>query len=245
MTIVSRHPRFRLLLPALLAPALALAGTPGSARAQGGAADTVHVAPAPRGGVPAIQEEWATPFAVQSVGRPSGRAPRRVVVLAEPAAAPAPVTVPAPVAAPRETAAAPPPRAAAPRTPTTPPARPAPAAPAARPAPRAVAAARTHKVEWGETWYGIARENGISARELSAANPDVDPEHLRSGEVIRIPRSASSAAGRSHRVVAGETLWGISRRYGVAAAAIRRANHMTDDRVRIGQLLVIPQEENR
>jgi peptidoglycan endopeptidase LytF len=46
-------------------------------------------------------------------------------------------------------------------------------------------------------------------------------------------------------VVAGETLWGISRRYGVAAAAIRRANHMTDDRVRIGQLLVIPQEENR
>lgn len=239
MMIVSRTPRFRLLLPALLAPALALAGVPGSARAQEGAGDTVHVAPEPRGGVPSIQEEWATPFAVQSVGRPSGRAPRRVVVLAEPAAAPAPVTVPEPAPAPTATAATtPPPR---PATPRTPPARPA----AARPAPRAVAAVRTHKVEWGETWYGIARENGISARELSAANPEVDPEHLRSGEVIRIPRSASSAAGRSHRVVAGETLWGISRRYGVAAAAIRRANHMTDDRVRIGQLLVIPQEENR
>jgi LysM repeat protein len=242
MPIASRRTSLRLLLPALVAPALALAGTPGSARAQGDAADTVHLAQPPRGGVPAIQEEWATPFAVQSVGRPSGRAPRRVVVLAEPAAAPAPVTVPAPVTAPApartETAAAtPPPRAATPRTP--------PAPPAARPATRAVAAARTHKVEWGETWYGIARENGISARELSAANPDVDPEHLRSGEVIRIPRSASSAAGRSHRVVAGETLWGISRRYGVAAAAIRRANHMTDDKVRIGQLLVIPQEENR
>jgi len=236
MMIVSRIPRFRFLLPAFLA--LALAGTPASARAQDGAGDTVHVAPAPRGGVPAIEEEWATPFAVQSVGRPSGRAPRRVVVLAEPAAAPAPVTVPEPKPAPTAAAAAtPPPRAATPRTP--------PAPRAARPAPRAVAAARTHKVEWGETWYGIARENGISARDLSAANPDVDPEHLRSGEVIRIPRSASSAAGRSHRVVAGETLWGISRRYGVAAAVIRRANHMTDDRVRIGQLLVIPQEENR
>jgi LysM repeat protein len=100
-------------------------------------------------------------------------------------------------------------------------------------------------VEWGETWYGIARENGISARDLSAANPDVDPEHLRSGEVIRIPRSAASAGRNTHRVVSGETLWGISRRYGVAAADIRKANHMTDDKVRIGQLLVIPQEENR
>jgi LysM repeat protein len=100
-------------------------------------------------------------------------------------------------------------------------------------------------VEWGETWYGIARENGISPRDLSAANPDVDPEHLRSGEVIRIPRSAASAARRTHRVVAGETLWGISRRYGVPAAEIRKANHLTGDKVRTGQLLVIPQEENR
>jgi LysM repeat protein len=106
-------------------------------------------------------------------------------------------------------------------------------------------AARTHRVEWGETWYGIAREYRLTPRDLAAANPTVDPEHLRSGEVLRIPRTAAAAGARSHRVVAGETLWGISRRYGVAAAEVRRLNRMPDDKVRTGQLLIIPQEDTR
>jgi membrane-bound lytic murein transglycosylase D len=47
-------------------------------------------------------------------------------------------------------------------------------------------------------------------------------------------------ARRTHRVQAGETLWSISRRYGVTPAQVRAANRMTDDTVRIGETLVIP-----
>jgi LysM repeat protein len=185
---------------------------------------------------PTARPEWSAPFAVQSVGRPLGHDLRRVVLVSEPPTVATPASTPKVEA----TAAAEEPNAVT-RAAAKEPARPAP-----RPAPpRAATGTRTHRVEWGETWYGLAREYGITPRALSAANPDVDPEHLRSGEVIRIPRAAASAARRTHRVVPGETLWGISHRYGVTAAALRRANRLPDDKVRSGQLLIIPQEEKR
>jgi len=93
---------------------------------------------------------------------------------------------------------------------------------------------RTHRVVYGETWYGLARRYGVSSRELAAANPDVDPERLRAGTVLRIPGL------RTHTVGPGDTLFGIARRYGVSANAIRKANEMEDDLVRLGRTLVIP-----
>lgn len=174
---------------------------------------------------PSLQERWGAPFAVSSSGRPLPRAPRDVVVVRAPEPAPAVRT------AARDSAPA-----------TAAPARPAPSPAAARP----VAATRTHRVEWGDTWYGIARQYGVAPRDLAAANPDVDPALLRSGTVLRIPQSAArGAARRTHTVGSGETLWGIARRYGVSTDALRKANQLRDDRVRLGQTLVIPQGEGQ
>lgn len=102
---------------------------------------------------------------------------------------------------------------------------------------------RTHRVEWGETWFGVARRYGISRADLAAANPAVDPEQLRAGEVLQIPVSGTGADGAdlvTHTVVAGDSLWGISRRYDVEMEAIRKANGLEGDRVRIGETLIIP-----
>jgi LysM repeat protein len=100
-------------------------------------------------------------------------------------------------------------------------------------------------VEWGETWYGIARSYSIPPAALAAANPQVDPERIRTGQVLRIPGAdpARQPGQRSHVVRSGESLWGIARQYGVTMEQVRRANRLLDDQVRLGQTLIIPPAE--
>ena len=116
----------------------------------------------------------------------------------------------------------------------------------------------------GETFYGIARRYGVTAAQLRALNPDVDMDALEVGDQLRLPAGARDTRApaqprpqtpaattggqtqqprrgtRSHVVQAGETLFGIARRYGVTVEAIRRANQMETDQVRTGQRIVIP-----
>jgi LysM repeat protein len=56
----------------------------------------------------------------------------------------------------------------------------------------------------------------------------------------RPPPARPSTRARRHTVAAGETLYGLARRYGVTVDAIRRANDLESDTVRSGQVLVIP-----
>ncbi|MBP5548239.1 MAG: LysM peptidoglycan-binding domain-containing protein [Bacteroidales bacterium] len=48
-------------------------------------------------------------------------------------------------------------------------------------------AAHYVKVEAGQTLYGIAREYGITVEDLVKANPDLNNEQLKAGQMLRIP----------------------------------------------------------
>ncbi|HEX8696294.1 MAG TPA: LysM peptidoglycan-binding domain-containing protein [Longimicrobium sp.] len=56
---------------------------------------------------------------------------------------------------------------------------------------------------------------------------------------------AQPAGRRTHTVAQGETLYGIARRYGVTVDALKAANNLEGDRVRVGQTLVIPRAQPR
>ncbi|MGH7444523.1 MAG: D-alanyl-D-alanine carboxypeptidase/D-alanyl-D-alanine endopeptidase, partial [Longimicrobiales bacterium] len=61
--------------------------------------------------------------------------------------------------------------------------------PQAAPAPAAdaPAAARTHTIQKGDTFEGIAKQYGHTVRALRAANPNLDPRRLMPGKTLRLP----------------------------------------------------------
>ncbi|MCR4619256.1 MAG: LysM peptidoglycan-binding domain-containing protein [Paludibacteraceae bacterium] len=105
---------------------------------------------------------------------------------------------------------------------------------------------KTHKVQAGETVYGIVHQYGITADELKAANPTFDG-NLKAGQTIVIPESKKVKTKdvnlQTHTVQPKETLYGISRQYGVTREQMVEANPELKERMpRIGEKLLIPKQ---
>ena len=117
-----------------------------------------------------------------------------------------------------------------------------------------------HVVRRGETLSGIGERYRVSVSLLLAANPHVRPRSLRPGARLKIPVSAAARGlvggslrhtapvrvvaeaglGSFHIVRRGESLWTISRRYGVTVRQLRRWNDLVSgDVLRIGQRLLV------
>jgi LysM repeat protein len=92
----------------------------------------------------------------------------------------------------------------------------------------------------------------VSTKALVDANPGVTPTALRIGQKIQVPPpSATSASATSAPAVAengsqiytvksGDTLSKIATRFSVTVKAIRSANNLRTDSIKVGQKLKIP-----
>ncbi|GAA5481584.1 LysM peptidoglycan-binding domain-containing protein [Haloferula sargassicola] len=102
--------------------------------------------------------------------------------------------------------------------------------------------------------YGVPNSGGYESAPYQDVNaPASDPSYGSAAyeEAAPAPAPAPSTAspapsvassGRTHTVVRGDTLWGISKKYGVSQDALRSANGMaaTETTVKLGQTLTIP-----
>lgn len=103
-----------------------------------------------------------------------------------------------------------------------------------------------YTVRTGDTLWTIASRLGVSVSALASSNGLSNPNVIHPGQTLRVPGGSTSPASPSsaanvHVVLPGETLMGISIRYGVLMKHIAAANGFSDlDFVYAGQRLKIP-----
>ncbi|MEQ9304513.1 MAG: LysM peptidoglycan-binding domain-containing protein, partial [Marinoscillum sp.] len=104
-----------------------------------------------------------------------------------------------------------------------------------------------HKVEKGETLYSLTRRYGSNLLEVKEAN-NLEDNSIDLGQELRIPIIVLTEPGaqkaeeekpetNNHVVRTGETLFSISRLYGVEVQELREWNNLPSNEISIGQVL--------
>ena len=130
--------------------------------------------------------------------------------------------------------------------------------------------ARTYVVKKGDSLWKISKAENISVGELSRANSLTKTSTLKVGQKLAIPAmakaektsvatasvvptgsdatmsattagaSTTDASGASYTVKSGDSLWKIARQQNVSVSAIKQANNLSGDSLKVGQKLHIP-----
>lgn len=98
-----------------------------------------------------------------------------------------------------------------------------------------------HEVDPKETLFGISRRYKSPVSEIIDANPALK-QGLKIGQTIKVPfvSIAELPAGSVlHNVVPGETLFSISKKYGVSVESVMKQNGLKGNDLSVGQSLII------
>jgi peptidoglycan DL-endopeptidase LytF len=108
-----------------------------------------------------------------------------------------------------------------------------------------VPAPTQYTVVLGDTLYSISNRFGTTVAALRSAN-NLTSDFLSTGQTLTIPTAGATPTQPTapvpvhYTVVAGDTLYSISNRFGTTVAALRSANNLTSDILSIGKTLTIP-----
>ena len=122
---------------------------------------------------------------------------------------------------------------------------------------------RFHTIQAKETLYGLSVKYGVTAKKIREANPGLSADNFRIGRVVAIPaadeaasptpatsttpagpvhdtRDGSSRCRDMHRVEKKETLFSVSRKYGISQDELVEANPELKKGMKKGMFLCIP-----
>jgi lysozyme len=119
-------------------------------------------------------------------------------------------------------------------------------------------AAQTYTIAAGDTLTTIAKKfPGVTIKAILDANPGIEPTRLQVGKVIHIPAptvpantitpvtptqgaAAASEGEQMYTVQSGDNLTKIADKFKTSVRALRSANNLTTDQIKVGQKLKIP-----
>lgn len=101
---------------------------------------------------------------------------------------------------------------------------------------------QTYTVKAGDTLYGISNQFGVSVTELAELN-GIKGSNLQIGAVLIIPNAAGTNPNNlfMYTVKAGDTLYGIAKKYNTTVDAIKNLNYLKSNNLTIGQIIRIPE----
>lgn len=106
----------------------------------------------------------------------------------------------------------------------------------------------SYVVKKGDNLYSIARQYGVNVDDLKKYN-NLTSDILSIGQIIEIPSSTSIVTPSEDDIIneeniyivqRGDTLYSISRRFGVSIDDIKNANNLTSDILTIGTTIIVP-----
>jgi LysM repeat protein len=110
-----------------------------------------------------------------------------------------------------------------------------------------------HKVRSDETLYSLLRKYECSTGEVLSCNPELkNSTSIYVNQVIKFPTllsipepgANSAIQAKEYTVKPGETLYSISRNYGIALEQLRNLNGLKDNNIKSGQTLILSKSEN-
>ncbi|WP_379130888.1 LysM peptidoglycan-binding domain-containing protein [Paenibacillus sp. sgz500958] len=107
---------------------------------------------------------------------------------------------------------------------------------------------RIHIVKQGDTLYAIAQKHGVPLQKIIEANPQIsNPDVLVIGDKVKIPAAPvpvpdNNHAYHKHTVKQGDTLWKLSKAWGITLKDIVEANPQlkNPNTLMIGEVVNIP-----
>jgi peptidoglycan endopeptidase LytE len=126
----------------------------------------------------------------------------------------------------------------------------------AAPPPAAPTGTTEYTVVKGDYLEKIAKNSHVSVKAITDANPGIEPTKLKIGQKLHIPaaavpsataatgaatvESASAAGDQTYAVKSGDNLTKIAVQHGTTLKALRAANGLKTDSIKVGQKLKIP-----
>ncbi len=114
-------------------------------------------------------------------------------------------------------------------------------------------ATRAYAVKRGDSLWKIAKTEGVSIAELANANNLTKTSTLQIGQKLQIPAASTTApaletaaatstdtGGSTYTVKSGDSLWKIAHVQNTSVSALKQANNLSGDSLKIGQKLQIP-----
>lgn len=94
----------------------------------------------------------------------------------------------------------------------------------------------THVVKAGETLFSISKKYGTTVASLQGLNSLLSTD-ISVGQRLRVRAAANYSSPTSHTVTKGETLYSISKKYGITVANLKSWNNLSTNAIFVGQKL--------